>query len=73
MPQLTLKPTNKCGVAHDQSLEKFEKLGMKHEGEVRSVFHELLEICARQFDLKLVPEHPILRKGKAPLKADGTF
>ncbi len=73
MPQLTLKPTHKCVVAYYENLKQFEKLGMKHEGAVRSAFHELLETCARQFDWKLVPEYPLLRKGKVPLKADGAL
>ena len=73
MPQLTLKPTHRCVVAYYENLKQFEKLGMKHEGAVRSAFHELLETCARQFDWKLVPEYPLLRKGKVPLKADGAL
>ncbi|MEO7300841.1 MAG: hypothetical protein ABI042_19925 [Verrucomicrobiota bacterium] len=73
MPQLTLKTTHKCVVAYYENLKKFEKLGMKHEGAVSSAFHELLEVCARQFDWKLVPQYPIKRKGKLPLKADGAL
>jgi predicted helicase len=73
MPSLTLKPTHKAVSAYYDSLAKFEKIGIKHETAVRSAFQELLEICARQFDWKLVPEYPLTRKGKSPLKADGAL
>ena len=73
MPTLTLKPTHKAVVTYYDNLAKFEKLGIKYETAVRSAFQELLEICARQFDWKLVPEYPLTRKGKAALKADGAL
>jgi predicted helicase len=73
MPTLELKPTHKQVAVYYESLAKFAKLGIKHEGAVRSAFHELLEHCARQFDWKLVPEYPIRRKGKADAKADGAL
>jgi hypothetical protein len=73
MPSLTLKPTHKAVTAYYDSLAKFEKLGIKHEGAVRSAFHELLEHCARHFDWKLVPEYAIKRKGQADAKADGAL
>jgi predicted helicase len=73
MPTLTLKPAHKVVSAYYDNLAKFEKLGIKHETAVRSAFQELLEICARQFDWKLVPEYPIKRKGLTALKADGAL
>ena len=73
MPSLTLKPTHKAVVTYYDNLAKFEKLGIKYETAVRSAFQELLEICARQFDWKLVPEYPIKRKGLTALKADGAL
>jgi predicted helicase len=73
MPTLTLKPTHRAVTAYYDSLAQFEKLGIKHETAVRSAFQELLEICGRQFDWKLVPEYPLTRKGKASLKADGAL
>jgi predicted helicase len=73
MPTLEIKPTHKAVQVYYTSLQKFEKLGVKHEGAVRSAFQELLEHCARQFDWKLVPEYPIKRKGLTALKADGAL
>jgi hypothetical protein len=73
MPTLTLKPTHKAVAAYYDSLAQFEKRGIKHETAVRSAFQELLEVCGRQFDWKLVPEYPLTRKGRAALKADGAL
>jgi len=73
MPTLELKPTHKVVAAYYDSLAKFARLGIKHEGAVRSAFHELLEHCARQFDWKLVPEYRIKRKGQADASADGAM
>ena len=73
MPTLELKPTHKVVAAYYDNLSKFAKLGIKHEGTVRSAFQELLESCARQFDWKLVPEYAIKRKGQADAKADGLW
>ncbi len=73
MPTLELKPTHKVVAAYYDNLAKFARLGIKHEGAVRSAFHELLEHCARQFDWKLVPEYAIKRKGQADAKADGAL
>jgi len=71
MPTLELKPTHKVVANYYDNLAKFEKLGVKHEGALRSAFQELLESCARQFDWKLVPEYRIKRKGQADVSADG--
>ena len=68
MPTLSLKPTHKIVTAYYDNLAKFAKLGIKHEGAVRSAFQELLESCARQFDWKLVPEYRIKRKGQSPTR-----
>ena len=73
MPTLELKPTHKVVAAYYDSLAQFAKLGIKHEGAVRSAFHELLESCARQFNWKLVPEYALKRKGQADAKADGAL
>jgi predicted helicase len=73
MPTLALKPTHKAVATYYDALAKFAKLGVKHEGAVRSAFQELLEHCARQFDWKLVPEYAIKRKGKPDAKADGAL
>ena len=68
MPQLALKPTHKEVREYYESLAEFAKLGVKHETAVRSAFQQLLEHCARQCDLKLVPEYAIKRKGQAKIK-----
>jgi predicted helicase len=73
MPSLSLKPTHKPIQAFYDSLAKFEQLGVRHEGAVRSAFQELLDHCASQFHWKLVPEYPIRRKGAVPLRADGAL
>ena len=73
MPTLELKATHKPVANYYDNLAKFAKLGIKHEGAVRSAFQELLESCARQFDWKLVPEYRIKRKGQADAKADGAL
>jgi len=73
MPTLALKPTHKAVTTYYDALAKFDKLGVKHEGALRSAFQELLEHCARQFDWKLVPEYAIKRKGKPDAKADGAL
>ena len=59
MPSLTLKPTHKPIKAYYAVLKQFDRLGVTHETAVRSAFQSLLEYCARQFNLTLVPEHSI--------------
>ena len=71
--QLDLKPSHKVVRAYYESLAKFDQLGIKHESAVRSAFHTLLEVCARRFDWKLVPEYSLKRKNAKPLKADGAL
>ena len=64
MPSLTLKPTHKPIKVYHAALKQFDRLGVTHETAVRSAFQSLLEYCARQFDLTLVPEHsmtPLIR------------
>ena len=73
MPTLELKPTHKVVANYYDNLAKFAKLGIKHEGAVRSAFQELLDHCGRQSGWKLVPEYQIKRKGAKPLSADGAI
>ena len=64
MPSLTLKPTHKPIKAYYAALKQFDWLDVTHETAVRSAFQSLLEYCARQFNLTLVPEHsmtPLIR------------
>jgi predicted helicase len=71
--QLDLKPSHKAVRVYYESLAEFDQLGVKHESAVRSAFHTLLEVCARRFDWKLVPEYSLKRKNAKPLKADGAL
>src|SRR5712664_4578812 len=73
MPQLQLKPTHKVVQDYYESLAKFAKLGIKHEGAVRSAFQTLLESCGRQFDWKLVPEYRSKTKAAAQIQVDGAL
>jgi len=67
MPSLNLKSTHKPVIAFYDAIAQFEKLGVKHEGAVRSAFQNLLEHCARQVGRTLVPEYQLKRKGERPL------
>src|ERR1035437_1238372 len=71
MPTLEIKPTHKVVQAYYGSLKKFEKLGVKHEGAVRSAFQSLLESCASQVGRVFIPEYQLTRKGAVPLEPDG--
>ena len=71
MPTLEIKPTHKVVQAYYGSLKKFEKLGVKHEGAVRSAFQSLLENCASQVGRVFIPEYQLTRKGAVPLEPDG--
>jgi predicted helicase len=73
MPKLTLKPSHKPVLTYYECLAKFERLGIKHEGAVRSAFQELLESCGRQFDWKLVPEYRFTTKARKQVQVDGAL
>src|SRR5258706_11972641 len=73
MPQLQLKPTHKVVQDYYESLAQFAKLGIKHEGAVRSAFQTLLESCCRQFEWKLVPEFRTKGKAAAQVQVDGAL
>jgi len=73
MTSLKLKPTHKPVIAYYDALAQFEKLGVKHEGAVRSAFQALLEYCARQAGRTLVPEYQLKRKTGRPIEPDGAI
>jgi predicted helicase len=73
MTSLNLKPTHKPVAAYYNALTQFEKLGVKHEGAVRSAFQTLLEHCARQAGRTLIPEYQLKRKGGKPIEPDGAI
>jgi hypothetical protein len=71
MTHLNLKPTHAPVKAYYETLAKFGARRFDNEGNIREAFGDLLKRCARQFDWTLVPEYPISRTGKSPLRADG--
>jgi hypothetical protein len=71
MRTLELKQTHKPVAEYYDNLATFERLGVKHEGAVRSAFQELLDHCGRQFDWKLVPEYRSKGKGGNQIAVDG--
>ena len=73
MPSLTLKPTHKPIKAYDAAIKQFDRLGVTHETAVRSAFQSLLEYCARQFNLTLVPEHSITVHRNKRIIVDGAL
>jgi predicted helicase len=73
MESLNLKPSHKPVIAYYEGIAQFEKLGVKHEGAVRSAFQTLLEHCARQVGRTLVPEYQLKRKTGKPLEPDGAI
>ena len=73
MPSLTLKPTHKPIKAYDAAIKQFDRLGVTHETAVRSAFQSLLEYCARQFNLTLVPEHSITVHRNKRIVVDGVL
>ena len=73
MPSLTLKPTHKPIKAYDAAIKQFDRLGVTHETAVRSAFQSLLEYCARQFNLTLVPEHSITVHRNKRIVVDGAL
>ena len=73
MAILSLKPTHKAVADYYDALAKFDKLGVKHEGAVRSAFEALLQYCARQVKRVFVPAYELKRKGARSLWADGAI
>ncbi len=54
---LELKTTHKPVRDYYKHLDEFQRLGVKHEGAVRSAFQRLLEHCCRQVKLTFVGEY----------------
>ncbi|MCC6124325.1 MAG: N-6 DNA methylase [Pirellulales bacterium] len=73
MASLNLKPTHKAVAAYYDALAQFEKLGVKHEGAVRSAFQNLLEHCARLVGRTLIPEYQFKCKSGKSLTPDGAI
>jgi predicted helicase len=73
MPSLSLKPSHKPIKNYYEVLEQYSKLGVVHEGAVRSAFQSLLDSCAKQFQWTLVAEYAIKRSKKQPIRIDGAL
>ncbi|MFB3891046.1 MAG: type ISP restriction/modification enzyme [Phycisphaerae bacterium] len=73
MVPLALKPSHKAVAAYYEALALFGRLGVKHEGAVRSAFQGLLEHCARQLGRALIPEYPLRTKGGKVIQPDGAI
>lgn len=73
MPSLSLKPSHKPIKNYYEVLEQYSKLGVIHEGAVRSAFQSLLDSCAKQFQWTLVAEYAIKRSKKQPIRIDGAL
>jgi hypothetical protein len=73
MERLNLKPTHKPVQNYYEALRQFKRIGVSHEGAVRSAFQNLLEHCGSKFGWKLVPEWPIKRDRAYSLRVDGAL
>lgn len=73
MPSLSLKSSHKPIKNYYEVLEQYSKLGIVHEGAVRSAFQSLLDSCAKQFQWTLVAEYAIKRSKKQPIRIDGAL
>ena len=73
MTSLKLKATHKPVAAYYDALAQFEKLGVKHEGAVRSAFQALLGHCGPQASRVLIPEYQFPRKGGGRIEPDGAI
>jgi predicted helicase len=73
MERLNLRPTHKVVLNYYEALRQFKKLGVTHEGAVRSAFQYLLASCGNKFGWKLVPEWSIKRDRGHALRVDGAL
>ena len=70
---LNLRSTHKIIRDYYNALDQFDRLGVAHEGAVRSAFQSLLQGCARQFDWTLVPEHSMRVHQNRRIVVDGAL
>ena len=73
MTSLNLRPTHKIVRDYYSELDRFDRLGVVHEGAVRSAFQSLLQGCARQLDWTLVPEHSMTGNQNRRIVVDGAL
>ena len=70
---MNLKPTHKAVKDYYAALDQYARLGITHEGAVRSAFQSLLESCARQEKWTLVAEHSMLSLIDTRIFVDGAL
>ncbi len=68
MPILNLKTSHKPVREYYKELKQFEKLGVSHEGAVKTAFQKLLKSCGKQFNWTLVQEWQIKLPGKRAVR-----
>ena len=73
MASLNLKRTHKSIKDYYESLEKFDQLGVTHEGAVRVAFQSLLEHCARKQGQTLLTEYAISNRRGKRIVIDGAI
>jgi predicted helicase len=73
MSAFKLKPTHAPVKAYYETLAKCARGKFDNESNVRRAFEALLEKCARPFEWIVMPEYPITRSGKNPLKVDAAI
>ena len=71
MPTLNIKPTHKPIKNYYAELAEYEKIGVAHEGAVRTAFQMLLQHYCRQADLILVCEKTRYTKENRRIQLDG--
>ncbi|MDE0397511.1 MAG: N-6 DNA methylase [Candidatus Poribacteria bacterium] len=71
MPTLNIKPTHKPIKNYYAELEAYTKIGVEHEGTVRTAFQTLLQHYCRQADLTLVCEKTRYTKENRRIQLDG--
>ena len=71
MSLLNIKPTHKSIKNFYTELEAYEKIGVAHEGAVRTAFQNLLQHYCRQIDLILVCEKTRYTKANRRIQLDG--
>ena len=73
MTSLNLRPTHKIVRDYYSELDQFDRLGVAHEGAVRSAFQSLLQGCARKLEWTLVPEHTMMGNQNRRIVVDGAL
>ena len=71
MPALNIKPTHKSIKTYYAELKAYTKIGVEHEGAVRTAFQNLLQYYCRQVDLVLVCEKTRYTPEKKRIRIDG--